>query len=122
MSAMAMSHLFDSQGSWIAFRKGKYVYDRDGNWIGWLPWNDDDVVDRNSAYLATIVRKKRLYRFASHPYRGYPGYASCPGYPGYPGYPSHAGYDPPPLGAEDVNLLEIEPREQAPALPERARC
>jgi hypothetical protein len=29
-------HLFDSSGTWIAFRIGKYVYDTSGNWIGWM--------------------------------------------------------------------------------------
>ena len=95
---MVVRHLFDSSGSWIAFRKGKYVYNPDGTWIGWLPWNDDDVVDPNGEYLATIVNKSRLYRFTARPYRGYPG---------YPGYPGFAGHDLPPLGAEDVDLPKI---------------
>ena len=103
---MAVGHLFDSRGTWIAFRKGKYVYDSDGNWIGWLPWNDDDVVDRTGDYLGTIVKRKRLYRLAARPYRGYPGYPGDPGYPGYPGYPGDPGNDLPPLGAEDVSLPE----------------
>ena len=93
MTTMAVRHLFDSRGNWIAFRKGKYVYDSDGHWIGWLPWKDDVVVDRDGAYLGTIVKKKRLYRLAASPYRGYPGYA---------------GYDSPPLGAEDVNLSGVQ--------------
>ncbi len=101
-----MGYLFDSRGSWIAFRKGKYVYDRDGNWIGWLPWKDDDVVDRDGAYLGTIVKKKRLYRLLSRPRRGYPGYPGYPGSPGYPGYPGYPGFDQPPPGAEDVDIVE----------------
>ena len=104
---MAVGHLFDSRGTWIAFRKGKYVYDHDGNWIGWLPWNDDDVVDRNGTYLGTIVGRKRLYRFPARPHRGYPGRPGYPGYAGYPGYPGHAGSDRPPFGAKDVNLHGI---------------
>lgn len=104
---MVVRDLFDSRGGWIAFCKGKYVYDHEGKWIGWLPWKDDEVVDRNGAYLGTIVKEQRLYRFATHPYRGYPGYPGYPGSPGYPGYPGHAGYDRPPLGAEDINLREI---------------
>ncbi len=104
---MGVGHLFNSRGGWIAFRKGKYVYDPDGNWIGWLPWNDDDVVDREGAYLGTIVKKKRLYRLEARPSRGYPGYPGHPGHAGYPGYPGHAGGDLPPFGAEDVNLDEI---------------
>ncbi len=104
---MGVVYLFDSRGSWIAFRNGKYVYDCDGNWIGWLPWNDEDVVDRDGAYLGTIVKKKRLYRLAARPYRGYPGYPGYPDYPGHPGYPCYAGDDSPPFDAEDVNLHEI---------------
>ena len=97
MKPVSVKYLFDSRGRWIAFRKGKYVYDRDGNWIGWIPWRDNEVVNRNGEYLGTIVNK-RLYRFRSHPYRGYPGY------PGYPGHPGYAGWDAPPAGAEDVDL------------------
>ena len=104
---MAVAHLFDSRGSWIAFRKEEYVYDPDGKWIGWLPWDDDDVVDRDGAYLGTIVNKKRLYRLSARPNRGYPGYPGHPGHADYPGYPGHAGTDLPPFGAEDLNLHEI---------------
>ena len=95
---MSVQYLFDSRGEWVAFRKGKYVFDRNGDWIGWLPWDDDDIVDTHGEYLGTIVRrsKPRLYRMRAHPYRGYPG---------YPGYPGYAGPDLPPFGAEDVRLL-----------------
>ena len=107
---MSVQHLFDSRGEWVAFRQGKYVFDRNGDWIGWLPWNDDDIVDTHGEYLGTIVRreKPRLYRMRAHPYRGYPGYPEYLGYPGYPGYPGSAAPDFPPLGAEDVRLLAEE--------------
>ena len=106
---MDVQHLFDSQGEWIAFRYGENVFDRTGDWIGWLPWGDGEIVDAHGEYLGTIVDSdgSRLYRFRNRPYRGYPGYKTDPGYPGYPGYPGSASSDYPPSGADDVNLQEI---------------
>ena len=94
---MQTQYLFNSSGNWIAFRKGKYVFDKDGEWIGWLPWQDQDVVGVDGQYLGTIVQDNRFYRFRDKPNKGYPGY---PGYPGYAGYSSR-----PPM-AEDIETLE----------------
>ena len=99
-------HLFSSFGEWIAFRRGKYVYDTSCEWIGWLPWNDQDVVDASGEYLGTIWSGDRLYRFDSHPFRGYPDSPGYPGYPGYPGDPGFAGYAPLPADASDIADLE----------------
>lgn len=96
--------LFDSSGNWIAFRRNstdKFIFGKDGNWIGWLPWNDAEVVDKDGKYLGTIVGN-RLVAFG-RPSRGYPGY---PGYAGYPGYPGFAGYKPLPPGASDVRSFK----------------
>jgi hypothetical protein len=49
-----LQHLFNSSGSWIAFRKGKFVFDSNCNWIGWLPWNDGDIIDIRGQYLGSI--------------------------------------------------------------------
>ena len=38
-------YLFNSEGKWIAFKKGKYVFDTEGEWIGWMGWSDADVAD-----------------------------------------------------------------------------
>jgi len=107
---MDFQHFFDSRGNWIAFRRGKFVFDPNGKWIGWLPWDNDEIVDPCGEYLGTIVNqsRSRLYHFRNRPYLGYPGYPGHPGYPGYPGYPGFAGYDMPPLGAEDVKIVEEE--------------
>lgn len=35
---MAVQYLFNSSGEWTAFKLNNFVYDTDGNWIGWLPW------------------------------------------------------------------------------------
>lgn len=79
-------------GNWIAFRQGKYVFNKSGKWIGWLPWDEKDVVDTNGQYLGTIFESNRLYRLSHHSYRGYPG------------YPGFAGYSPLPSGTSDVEL------------------
>jgi hypothetical protein len=60
--AMSIQHLFDSSGNWIAFRKDKYVFDRNGAWVGWLPWRDEYVANTSGAYLGTIFPDDRLYR------------------------------------------------------------
>ena len=60
---MVVEYLFDSSGEWICFKKGKFVYDIEGNWIGWLPWNDLDVVTTDGEYLGTICNKNRIYHF-----------------------------------------------------------
>lgn len=103
---MKVQYLFNSQGNWIAFRRDRFVFDTSGDWIGWLPWDDEDVVDTQGKYLGTIFPGNRFYKMSDHPYRGYPGYPGYPGNPGYPGYPGFAGYSPLPLGATDVEVLQ----------------
>ena len=58
---MAVQYLFDSNGSWIAFRVGKNMFDPDCYWIGWIPWEDTDVVSLDGEYLGTIVENDRFY-------------------------------------------------------------
>jgi hypothetical protein len=98
---MAVKYLFNSSGEWIAFELNNFVYNTDGNWIGWLPWKDNDVITENGEYLGTIY-DNRLFQFSNRPYRGYPGYPGYPGHPGYPGYPGYAGYYSLPSNARDV--------------------
>lgn len=98
---MAVEFLFNSSGDWIAFRVDKWVYDTDGNPVGWLPWEDNYVITPEGEYLGSICPGRRLYKLAGQPSRGYPGYPGDPGYPGNPGHPGHAGYSPLPPGAED---------------------
>jgi hypothetical protein len=85
---------FDLAGNPIAFRRradDKFLFDKDGNWIGWFPWKDNDAVDQQGDYLGT-VSGNRLLAKVSPTFRGYPGYPGYPGYAGYPGYPGYAGY------------------------------
>jgi len=96
---MVDQFLYNSRGEWIAFRVGKNIFNTNGNWIGWMPWDDTDVVTPDGKYLGTICVNDRFYYFRGKPYRGYPG---------YPGYPGYAGYSPLPPGAEDIKILKGE--------------
>lgn len=51
-----MQFLFNSEGQWIAFRDGRFVFDTGSEWIGWLPWDERTVVDIEGEYLGTILR------------------------------------------------------------------
>ena len=69
-------NLFNTAGQWIAFRRDpsdKYLFEKNGKWVGWFPWGDSDAVDTSGRYLGTIVRN-RFVAISSRPYRGYPGY------------------------------------------------
>jgi hypothetical protein len=89
-TALAVRYLFDSWGSWVAFRIGKYLF-KEGNWVGWLPWDDADVVSVSGDYLGTIFPDNRFYRRFHQLHRRRPRHPANPGYPGYPGYPGFAG-------------------------------
>jgi hypothetical protein len=68
-------HLYDSAGNFIAFRRSdtdKYVFDADGNWIGWLPYGGPDVRDTHGAYLGMLTGN-RLRHMSNRPFRGLPG-------------------------------------------------
>lgn len=100
-----MQYLFDSTGYWIAFRVDEFVYDTNGEWIGWVPWDDGYVVDTEGGYLGTIFPGNRLYRITDVPLRSYPGHPGYPGSRAHPGYPGFQGVSPLPPGAEDVQEL-----------------
>jgi len=81
--------LFNSDGRWIAFRKDNVVFDREGRWIGWLPWSDGQVVDPDGEYVGTIVDGDRLYWDSArkqHDFPGYPGWKSNVEADHYPGF------------------------------------
>ena len=98
------AYLHDSQGVWIAFRsdpRARYLFNPDGDWIGWFPWGDDDAVTPGGDYLGTI-RGDRLFAQSSHRYRGNPGYPGAPSYPGTAPYPGAASYTGLPDDCDDV--------------------
>lgn len=84
-------YLFDSTGSWIAWKRtddDRFLWATDGDRIGWFPWGDGDAVDNAGEYLGTVIDGSwLLYRDFQHE-RGYPGkpgarFANA-GYPGHP--------------------------------------
>ena len=100
---MANQHLFNSGGDWIAFRVERYVFNNLSDWIGWLPWEDEDVFTPNGDYLGTIVPGDRLYRFSNRPLRA-PPLPPLPPLPPIPALPALRGGMLLPVGAENVDL------------------
>jgi hypothetical protein len=49
-----LEHLFNSSGEFIAFRRDRFVWNHEGDWIGWRPWDERDVVTTSGEYLGTI--------------------------------------------------------------------
>lgn len=104
-------HYFSSSGEWIAYRRSesdRYLFDRKGNWIGWFPWNDNEIVDINGQYLGTVFYKNRIFRKISPARkRREAGFVVHPGPGGYAGYPGFAAHRPPPHGFTDIDLAKI---------------
>jgi len=101
-------YLYNSSGEWIAFCKGVYVFNTECEWIGWIPQDDNVVVDIDGQYLGTIVDNNRLYRFYDEPFSGC---TACPRYPGHPGYPEYPGCtwsSTLPAMAADINTSLVE--------------
>ncbi|MBR5676391.1 MAG: hypothetical protein IKX14_08165 [Neisseriaceae bacterium] len=86
-----VNYLFDSAGRWIAFRKRRYVFDRDSRWIGWTPWDDNEVYSPNGSYLGTITYGNRLYCYSQRDDRGAPGTIEPPPFPGTYSEPTSPG-------------------------------
>ncbi len=99
-----IDYLYNSFGEWIAFRQGRNVYSPAGLWIGWLPWNDAEVVDIDGRYLGTIHEGNRLFHELTHPGREHPDHPGYPGYPGSPGFPGFPGYANLPPDTVDVTI------------------
>ncbi|MFI5429873.1 4-fold beta flower protein [Aeromicrobium sp. UC242_57] len=58
-------YLFDMSGQPVAFRRtwtDTHIFDLDGHWVGWFPWDDNDAVDPNGAYLGTVVDDRLVRR------------------------------------------------------------
>lgn len=105
---MTVQHYFNAAGEWIAFRRSRndlYLFDRHGKWIGWFPWQDNDVVDLDGEYFGTVIDGNRLFRkMKVTQHRPHPGFPPSPGPSGYAGHPSYAAYNAPPLGYTDVTF------------------
>lgn len=58
-------YLFDMEGEPVAFRQtwtDPYLYDCEGRWIGYFPWDDHDAVDCHGRYLGTVVDDRLVRR------------------------------------------------------------
>jgi len=106
-----VKYYFNTSGEWIAFRRSetdRYLFDRKGNWIGWLPWNHKEIVDINGQYLGTVVYGDRIYQRASRGLnRREAGFVMDPGTAGYAGYPGFAAHRAPPRGFKDIDMARI---------------
>lgn len=106
-----VQHFFSSMGDWIAFRRypgDRYLFDRKGNWIGWFPWGDNDIVDLNGQYLGTVMDGNRIYRKISpDPGKREAGFIVHPGRSGYAGYPGYTAHCLPPFGFKDLDMSKI---------------
>jgi len=102
---VATQFLFNSRGKWIAFRSrpdDKFVFAPNGDWIGWLPWDEETVVDTKGKYLGTLFPNNRFYQLRMPRDRGRPGFPGAPGFPGRPGYPGFEGLAQLPVGTRDI--------------------
>lgn len=109
------AYLYDSQGVWIAFRtdeRARHLFNPDGDWIGWFPWEDDEAVTRDGEYLGTVVGD-RLFAEERHAYRGRPDYPGAPLYPGQASYPGAAPFVSLPVGYVDVPSALLWPSRLA---------
>jgi hypothetical protein len=99
-------YLFDMEGHTVAFRRtwtDPYVFDLDGHWIGWFPWDDNDAADLEGHYLGTVVDDRFVRRndWYDRP---------CPPVPASPGRVNHTGAPQPAhqfwncFAYEDVRL------------------
>ena len=110
---MDFQYLFNSSGEWIAFRQGQDVFDDRCNWIGWLPWDDNEVATREGEYLGTIVDENRFYYFGDRLERSHPGPSAPPTYPAFPVRPEAATCVALPVGATDIASLKKKSRSES---------
>ena len=101
---MPDQYFYNSQGEFIAFRIGKYIFDSHNNWVGWLPWKDREIVDKMGDYIATI-HGDRLYVFSRRECKNHPGFIKFPGHPGYIEDPGFGGSTSIPPFAKELKLI-----------------
>ena len=80
-------YLFNSAGGWIGFCVGPNLFNTDGVWCGWFPWEGSyDAVKPDGSYLGTVLGS-RFYFFEKnqhlrvHKYYVYPGIPTLPSGP-----------------------------------------
>ena len=103
---MSDNYLYNSNGEYIAFKVGKYIFNNTNTWIGWLPWSNNEIVNKEGEYIGTIFND-RIFSFSRRNIREHPGYISFPGHPGYIKDPGFGGCTSLPPFASDVDLNHI---------------
>ncbi len=104
MNNMEVQHLFDSSGFWIAFRVGRHVFDANGIWVGWLPWDENEVVNTKGIYLGHIYPDNRFYRNFHYLKRECIDRPNKPPYIHRQTFPGSIGPSRLPIGAQDLRL------------------
>lgn len=103
---MAVHYLFNSSGFWIAYREDRYIFDPSGNWVGWLPFDDGEVINAKGVYLGHVLAGDRFYRKdAKYLTNRVPH--TVPDVPRYrviPEPPAPIGRAPLPIGCHDLRL------------------
>ncbi|WP_243371426.1 hypothetical protein [Microvirga solisilvae] len=106
-----VKHYFSSSGVWIAFRlldNDRYLFDRKGNWIGYFPWADNEIVSIEGQYLGTVFYENRIYRRSSPPPKKRDiGFVMDPADAPYVSHPGHAAPYAPPHGYKDVDMAQF---------------
>ncbi len=106
---MLATYLHNSKGDWIGFKVGKFVYNKEGNCIGWLPWDEKTVLDIEGRYLGSIVDEVRLFYFQDSGRKEVvPVPANYDPKPGFPGYPFNRGLYILPVGASDIETSQLK--------------
>lgn len=100
-------HLFNSAGEWVGFCVGANLFNADGVWTGWFPWEGSyDAVKPDGTYLGTVVGA-RLYHFEQRQFLRVRKLIVCSAIPPLPSRP--APVTPRELfdGTKDV-ILKLE--------------
>lgn len=106
-----VKYFFSSTGVWIAFRlseNDRYLYDRKGNWIGYFPGSDNEILSVEGQYLGTVFYENRIYRRTSPPPKKRDiGFVMEPADAPYVSHPGHAAPYAPPHGYKDVDMTQF---------------
>jgi hypothetical protein len=106
-----VKHYFSSSGVWIGFRmvdNDRYLFDRKGNWIGYFPWADNEIVSVEGQYLGTVFYENRIYRRKASPSKKRDiGFVMDPGNAPFVSHPGHAAPYAPPHGYKDVDMTQF---------------
>lgn len=103
---MAIEHIFNLHSEWVAYRVGRNVFDADsGAWVGWLPWDDEVIVNARGQYAATLWRNRWIVK-SRYPPLQIPPVPPRPPIPPLPPTPPVPPLPPiPPIGMEFVDRI-----------------